>query len=209
MVLLDLCFKNISIFSMFLLISATNAEDYGKQGNTFEIQEQNLLEVIGDRLKEVDVEKWQKDFRHQVFKSIHKPKPTLLPYAKENRVYYYDPSITLQQNYFDHNGVIFARAGTRINPLDSVNLSNNLIFIDGNNKIQLNWALQQYHRNNGLVKIILLNGAIIDLMKDTKVRLYFDQNGFLVKKFNLRSIPAFISQEKRLLKIEEVVLNYE
>lgn len=194
---------------MFLLVSTVSARDYGKRGNTFEIHEQDLLEVIKKKLKEIDIEKWQQNFKQQVINSIYNPKPVLLPYAKENRVYYYDPSITLQRNYADHNGVVFARSGTRINPLDSVRLSSNLIFIDGKSKTQLDWALQQYHRNSGLVKIILLNGDVIDIMNNTNIRLYFDQGGLLVKKFKLQNIPALISQENMFLKIEEVVLDYE
>ena len=36
--------------------------------------------------------------------------------------------------------------------------------------------------------------------------VYFDQNGFLIDKFKLEHIPARLSQDGLLLKIEEVSL---
>lgn len=209
--LLNLYFRNIfvSFVVIFFIGFNANGKDYGKHGNTFEIQEQDLLEVIQGKLKEIDIEKWQEDFKQRAIKSANRPTPTKLPYAKENKIYYYDPSITLQRDYADNNGTIFARRGTKINPLERASLTSKLAFIDGDNKIQLDWALKQYRDNRGLVKIILLNGAVIDLINETNVRLYFDQKGLLVKKFNIQNIPALISQENNLLKIEEVALDYE
>lgn len=197
--LLVICFFFIQVF----------AKDFGKHGNTFEIQEQNLLEYIQMKLQEIDIEQWQQDFQERVKKSINRPTPTKLPYARENRIYYFDPSIVLQRDYADNRGVIFAKKGTKINPLDSIPLSNNLIFIDGDNKQHIDYAINYYKEKNGKVKIILTNGAVMDLMNNLKIRLYFDQQGLLIKKFRIKSIPAIVLQENKLLKIEEVVLDYD
>jgi conjugal transfer pilus assembly protein TraW len=185
------------------------AEDYGKYGNTYNIQEQDVLEYIQVKLQEMDMEKWQKDFEHNVKKSVNRPRPTILPYAQENKVYYYDPSITLQRDYANEKGVVFARKGTKINPLDKVALSGNLLFVDGDSERQLEFAVNYHNNNNGKTKIILTNGAIIDLMNKLSIRLYFDQKGLLVSKFQIKNIPAIVSQENKILKIEEVVLNYD
>jgi conjugal transfer pilus assembly protein TraW len=208
---LDLYFKNILVlFAAILFCGAgASAKDYGKQGNTFEIQEQDLLEVIQDRLKEIDAEKWQNDFKQRVVRSVHRPAPTRLPYARENQIRYHDPSITLQRDHADNRGFIFAKKGTKINPLEKASLASKLVFINGDSRVQLNWALERHRENKGLTKIILLDGAVIDLMNETNVRLYFDQKGLLARKFNLQNTPALISQENNLLKIEEVALDYE
>jgi conjugal transfer pilus assembly protein TraW len=194
---------------IFICFSSLHAEDYGKYGNTYQIQEEDLIEYIKTKLQEMDMEKWQNDFKEKSLKTANRPKPTILSYAKESRTYYYDPSITLKKDYADDKGKVFATKGTKINPLDTVSLSNNLIFIDGENKNQVEWALEQSKKFNGKVKIILTNGAIIDLMNETKTRLYFDQNSFLTSKFKIKNIPAIILQENKLLRIEEVVINYD
>ena len=41
--------------------------------------------------------------------------------------------------------------------------------------------------------IILVRGNIIDLMKDKKIRFFFDQNGILTEKFNLEYFGLLIS----------------
>lgn len=195
-------------FCLFLSTQSF-AKDFGIYGNVFEIEEEDLLEYIEKKLQTIDLEQWQKDFQESSKKSINRPTPTKLPYAKSNQVYYFDPSIVLKKDYTDNKGVVFAKKGTKINPLDKVSLSNNLIFIDGDNEKQIDFAIKYYKHNNGKVKIILTNGAVMDLMNKLKIKLYFDQQSLLVKKFHIKNIPTVVSQENRLLRIEEVVLNYE
>ena len=43
-------------------------------------------------------------------------------------------------------------------------------------------------------------------MRVKKVRLYFDQNGLLTKKFSIRAVPAFVEQEGKILKVREVAI---
>jgi conjugal transfer pilus assembly protein TraW len=38
------------------------------------------------------------------------------------------------------------------------------------------------------------------------VRFYFDQNGNLTRKFEIKSVPAIVEQEGKMLKISEVVI---
>lgn len=194
-----------SSFFSFIFLKEIKAEDYGVYGNTFEIEEQDLLENINEKLKTIDIDKWQNDFIEQSKKSINRPKYVILPEAKKEKIYYFDPSIILKKDYYDNKGTIFAKKGTKINPLDKVSLSRQLIFIDGEKEKQLNYAVDFYNKNDKKVKIILVNGAIIDLMKKYNIQLYFDQNSSLIKKFHIENLPAIVSQEGNLLKIKEVV----
>ena len=57
------------------------------------------------------------------------------------------------------------------------------------------------------VKIILVRGAILSLMKGHKRALYFDQQGVLTRYFGIKHVPAKITQEGKKLKVEEVFLN--
>jgi conjugal transfer pilus assembly protein TraW len=40
-----------------------------------------------------------------------------------------------------------------------------------------------------------------------KIRVYFDQGGALVRKFGISQVPAIVSQEGRMLKVNEVKVN--
>lgn len=199
----------LSFLLSFIFLKEIKAKDYGIYGNTFEIQEENLLEYINDKLKAMNLKELQRDFVEVSKNSIQRPKVTILPYAKNKRVYYFDPSIILKKDYSDNRGVIFAKKGDKINPLDKINLTKKLIFIDGDSREQIDYAINLYNASNGRVKIILIKGSIVDLINKLNIKIYFDQNSILVNKFSIKHISAIISQENKLLKIEEVVLNYD
>lgn len=197
-------------FLFFLLISnCVWSKDFGKFGNTFSIEEEDLLEVIQEKMETIDIETWKENFKKKSLETAMRPKGYKLPYAKEYKISYFDPKIILQKDYSDDKGRIFARKGTVINPLNNVSLLEKLIFIDGDNREQVNFALNEYKTNNEKVKIILINGSPIELMKEKKVRFYFDQGKILFNKFNFQNIPAIVSQKDKVLKIEEIVLKYE
>ena len=101
-----------------------------------------------------------------------------------------------------HKGNVFVKAGSVINPLNTHQLQNALIFIDGDDQLQINWVLQQPQKS----KIILVGGSPFDLMEVYERTFYFDQGGQLVKKLDIHHVPARVSQEGTKLKIEEVVV---
>ncbi len=71
-----------------------------------------------------------------------------------------------------------------------------LILIDGTKKEHLEWArsLRKGH------KWVLVKGNPIELEKKHKIPIYFDQYGVLVKTFNIKNVPAKVSQYKRQAK---------
>ena len=103
----------------------------------------------------------------------------------------------------EREDVVVAK-GTRVNPLHHQSFKQDLIFIDADIQSQLDWALEENRNTNAM--IILVKGSILQIMRDYKVRIYFDQNGFLLKSFNIEAVPARVSQEGDLLKIEELVI---
>ena len=80
------------LFIIFFLLSIKSAfcENYGTLGNTFLIQEEDLLEYIENKLKTIDIEKWQNEFKEEAIKSAKKPKGVILPNATKNKIYYFD-----------------------------------------------------------------------------------------------------------------------
>ena len=57
------------------------------------------------------------------------------------------------------------------------------------------------------VKIILVKGAILKLIKENKLELYFDQQGVLTRYFGIQHVPSKVTQEGKSLKVEEIDLN--
>jgi type-F conjugative transfer system protein TraW len=145
--------------------------------------------------------------KEKIFQQVNNPQSTKnLPKTLINRSWKYDPSVSLPHDLKDQNGKIFYKAHTKINPLEKIILTKSLIFINGLDQEQVKWALDKYQQRKGRVKIILTTGKIIDLMKAKKIRFYFDQNNFLIEKFDIKALPAIVEQEDKALKITEVAI---
>jgi len=210
---------------LFSITASQNsiARDYGQQGTVYPIVEQNFLKEIVTKLKEMEqngkLAEFQNGIKNKMVDSVNKPKPVAgITATKFAKSWLFDPTVFLDNDLADQNGRVFYRAGTKVNPLDHMALTKTLIFIDGDDEAQVKWALKQDKirkdskgnknktKTKTKTKIILVKGVIIDLMKQTKTRLYFDQNATLTKKFSIKHTPATVEQEGKKLRIKEVLL---
>tara|TARA_R110002096_G_scaffold14761_4_gene51997 strand:- start:296 stop:952 length:657 start_codon:yes stop_codon:yes gene_type:complete len=176
------------------------AEDYGTMGETFEIAEPDILEWLAARLEAAaadgSLDAMNEAFADRVERSVTRPTAVeFMRTAQEDRSWHYDPTITVPEDYADHRGVVFARAGDRVNPLDQVAMRRRYVFVDGDNADQVAWALAQYRDHDGMVSIVLTGGAPLDLMTEHQVRFYFDQKGFLTERLGIAAMPASMEQD--------------
>ncbi|MFC0589486.1 type-F conjugative transfer system protein TraW [Novosphingobium aquiterrae] len=191
------------------LISAVRAADYGQMGQTFPIIEADLLTTIETRLRTLEanggIERLQREMQKQAVASVQRPKRVdgMTP-ATTKREWLFDPSIVTEDDIVDAKGNRIAARGTRVNPLDMVQLSQALVFVDGDNAAELQWALRTW--NDTAAKIIFVSGSPFDAMKPWQRRFYFDQGGTLTSKFGIRHTPAVVSQAGASLKISEMPL---
>ena len=194
----------------WLLITA-KAKSLGTHGHTFEIQEPDLLKTLESKLhlleENGELEKHKEILLKKAEKAIHTPQPVAgITKATKNRTFYYDPSITIPYDLKDHQGRIFHKARTKINPLQHRSLSSTLIFIDGRDETQTSWVQETYIKPNHQSKIILTAGSPFELMETLKEPIYFDQGGTLTKKLGIKHVPAVVVQERLKLKVTEIVL---
>ena len=187
--------------------SAVHARDYGQQGTVFAVIERDLLEQIHSRLaaleKSGETARLNDKLKRQTIARVNRPQPVAsIVRASDNRSWTFDPTITLGADIRGANGELIHARGTRVNPLDSVSLRSELLFVDGDDPAQLAWALRQ----GPSAKLILVNGAPLELMKARQRRFYFDQGGKLVARFRIGAVPARVRQHGRLLEISEIAL---
>jgi conjugal transfer pilus assembly protein TraW len=78
-----------------------------------------------------------------------------------------------------------------------------LIFIDGDDESQVQWAISQTS------KIILINGAPLELEKLHNQLFYFDQGAVLTSKFGIEEVPAKVSQQGKKLLVEIVPISIQ
>lgn len=184
------------------------AADLGVQGSIYEIGEQNALEWITERLSVMqingEIEAQNQKLKNQALKTLEHPTPIYLKPTKQPRIFEKDLTITLSTDIKDTNEKIIHKAGTRINPLKNFWSGKSLIFFDGDDLEQLNWALQAYKNKNGLAKLVLIKGAPLELMRQYDIPFYFDQAGKLSQYFKLEQVPATVHQENDRLIISEI-----
>ena len=196
-----------ALLAVLLCPTEVLARDYGQRGTVFPVIERDLLEQIHSRLTQMErsgeTARLNEDLKRRTIARVNRPDPVAgIVRASEARRWQFDPTITLAADIRGAKGELIHAAGTRVNPLDSVGLRADLLFLDGDDPDQLAWALKQ----DTNAKLILVKGAPLELMKARQRRFYFDQGGKLTERFGIRSVPARVRQQGRLLEISEIAL---
>ncbi len=191
-------------------IAAETAEtvDFGVMGEVFPILEQNLIEVIMQKLQKLQadgkLEVYQKQIQDRVKNGIERPNPVKdVVHTQTPRSYTFDPSIVVTKDLKDQNGNVFYKSGTKVNPLTIRPMTKPLLLIDGDSTDHLTWAFKML-KTYPLAKIIFVKGAPLKIMKEIGLTVYFDQQGVICQKFGIKQVPALISQKDDLLLIQEM-----
>ena len=119
-----------------------HAVDYGVFGALFPVEEPSVLDTIMNRLTEMEgngeLAQMKQDMQDKARARVNRPIPvTGMRPAEIYRSYSADLSIVLDKDLSDHRGVVFARAGTRVNPLEHSRFNQRLVFIDGDDPDQV------------------------------------------------------------------------
>ena len=187
-------------------------KDFGVHGTSFNIKEVDLLDQIYTKLRllenEGKIQEHQEQIANKAKETIRRPPPVKdIINATKNRSFYFDPSISLDEDLRDDKGSMFYKAGTKINPLESVPLTKMLVFYNGESKEQEEWALGKYKSTMGRALLIMTSGAPLEKSEEIGFQIYFDQMGLITSKLGIKQVPAFVVQEGNRLKIEEVCLD--
>lgn len=189
------------------LAQPVHAVDYGVFGALFPVEEPSVLDTILGRLSEMEANgelaQMQKDMKDKARSRVNRPISVAgMRTAQEYRSYNVDLSIVLDRDLADHRGVVFAQAGTRVNPLDHSRFSQRLVFIDGDDPDQVSFAVEL--ANQEPVKLILVNGAPLELTETHQMLFYFDQGGVISERFGLTVVPSVVSRADPLMLVEEI-----
>lgn len=186
--------QNIGVFGPTYLIAEVDAFEWIVQQKLPELERNGEIDKMNAKLQQ------QSQFR------VENPIGATLPQATAPRLKYQSLIYTLARDIKDAKGRVLFKKAASINPTDVLPESNKLLlFIDGNNKAQVNFAVKQL-ANNNFIKIVLVAGRPLELMRKHKVNIYFDQHQRLVERFDIMALPAKVYRQKSNLVIEEVVI---
>lgn len=185
------------------------AKDLGTHGPLFEVEEPSLLDTIKYRLTEMEaageLDQMRQEMQDTTRAYVNRPRPVPgLGKAEEYSIWEVDLSITLTEDLVDHQGVVFARAGTVVNPMAYSRFNKRIVLIDGDDPDQVSFALSDGDELNTL--LVLVNGDPLGLMREHGRRFYFDQDAVLVNRFGIQNVPAVVQRADPLMQVEEIAL---
>ena len=185
--------------------SAASAKDLGVRGATWSVAEPDLLAEIETRLLEMQrsgaLARLQAEARERARSRLEEPEPVpgIAP-AREERSRTFDPAIVVERDIRTPDGILIAAAGTRVDPLERVGLTRDLLFVDGRRDAEIAWALG----HGRPAKIVLLAGRPLELMRRHGHPFFFDSGGWLAARFGLHFTPALVEQDGTRLRITEI-----
>ncbi len=220
----SVCFKPLSLLSpgIFLLglllcssasaVSAgTVSTDLGVVGKVYPVAERSLLAALMERLRQAqssgEFARIEQAARQRWQTYAQQPPGQHFPRAPKTRTRQLDMTLTVEHNLADADGNVFAKAGTRVNPLAMMQLSKDILLFDAADAAQAVWAKQYITTSKRPVKPILTAGPVLQLMQDWNVQLWFDQGGYLAKRFRIEYLPVVLRQRGELLELEEVAVH--
>ncbi len=195
---------------LFSLSPIAHAEELGIVGPAYDIAESDLLEVIQSRLNQMEksgeLARKQGEYRDRVVGAIEKPKPVPgLKATAAKRTYFIDPTWTLDRDIRSADGALLFARGLKVNPLDHTSLREKLVFFDGRDRRQASFAKQLLRNQDRAVKPIMVAGEPLNLMRDWKRQVFYDQGGTLVRRLGIRQVPAVVIQDGKRLRVDEVI----
>ena len=200
--------------ALYALLIATqvglaHAEDLGVIGKTYDIAERDLIEAMKDKLHQMEksgeLARKQTEYKNRVISGIEHPNP--IPGIKTTEVantHYYDPSMIVDRDIVTAEGKLMYPRGTKVNPLDYIGWNKYLLFVDGRDQKQLDLTKRITAASDRPVKLVLVAGEPLNLMRKWKKQVYYDQGGILTRRFAITRVPAMVRQEGRRLRIDEL-----
>lgn len=184
---------------------ASQGTDLGVLGDTYDIEETDIVELIKRRIIEKkesgELDQLHDDMKSRAKSYARRPPGSDLPRASKYEVTEIVPQYTLKEDQYLPDGSLLYPKGTTVNPLKIKALTKMLCFIDADDSEQLRWAID-HCTDKPEDKVILTKGDTVEAGKALDKHVYFDQLG-LVDRLGIEALPATLRQEGKALYVEE------
>jgi conjugal transfer pilus assembly protein TraW len=187
--------------------------NFGKQGSTSYVAEENIIHVLQQRMMSLDME----DKKQKAVDGFWgKQKFVTIPNNKEEQVFYINPTVKVSKDIVNPNGDVLASAGQVMNPLTTAPSKNTYYLFDANNEAHVNWALSRVDKSlTQGIQMFMTSGLDKDKGWEqlSSLRQSFSREIYLipqqmVDRFKITGLPAIVSTDnnKGLLKIHLIDL---
>ena len=206
------------IATCLLLASLAHAEDLGVFGTVSRPDPDGraqLKEVFQQKYRTGEVDAFWKTYQAKTIEAIKHPAPLGVRSSYEFSSELINLKYVTPIDFKDETGKVIVRRGTVIEPLKLKPLAFGLIFIDGRDQRQINYAIARSAKDH--LKIVLTAGSAFDLRvryKDViwlggkSIPFYFDQRKMIINSLkanygiNIDHVPAALFQKGSQLELD-------
>ena len=194
------------------------AQDIGIKNNTYALDldaRNQIRNIVLQKYSTGEVQKFWNLYANKSVSMIKNPQP-LSGISTDHtiRTELVEMKYSIEQDYLDANGRLIIKKGTTIEPLKIMNLKYAILFIDGRDQQQIDYALREIKRQP--LKIVLTAGSAYELrvkyknlnwMGSNTVPFYFDQRKMIIDQLsrlyhiNIRTVPVKLTQKNSLLEL--------
>lgn len=189
----------IALLTVFTLCSQAHALVVGREGVTYAIKEKDMLDVIRNRLSEVDLQKLQDDLQAALKEEVKsfrlRDSVSGLPPATKDRQYRVDLTYTVPQDIQDLHGNVIYPKGHKLNPLkvladQGISYPLMILVINGEREAELEWfARSQF--DNPRVKVLITDGYPYQLAERLK-RPVYHLTASIKERFKVEETPSLV-----------------
>ncbi|CAE6841809.1 conjugal transfer protein [Paraburkholderia aspalathi] len=200
------------------LASVTHAEDLGIKAQTYALDRdagEQIKDVMRQKQASGEMAQFWKTYRDRTIDSIKNPPPLGIKSDYTARTELRPLQFVIPEDYKDQSGRVIVTRGTVVEPLKIMPLTYGLLFIDGNDPKQVEYAIKRSESEP--LKIVLTAGSPY-LMRikyrnvpwhgGMGVPFYFDQRKMIISTLSklygveINSVPAALFQQGDKLAIQ-------
>lgn len=191
-------------FSQAVRLAQVDYPTFSASGPVYDIQEPNLMEVINQKMAGFDGAPMIEKAKEKVL-SGNEPR-VILDLAFESKSYMVDPTTTISEDLV-FEGVMFAPAGTTINPLTIMPLTNAYAFVDLSLPEHIE-QLRLWRKIHPGMRV--MSTTIVEAKKQGAIMNEFgfvsQINDLVMTRFGLSEIPAIAYQVDDKLRVDVVAV---
>ena len=214
----------LAALSMAAAMPPAHAETLGVRGRTYapdaDAREQ-FKDVVRRKQASGELDRFWVEYRDKAVRDIKHPAPLAIRTSYGRRSIFNPARFTISSDYRDQNGALLVARGTVIEPLRRLPLTTGLIFADGRDLAQIDYAVKRSQAEP--LKIVLTAGSALALRQRYRehgavgslggkggkgVPFYFDQRAMVINSLKalygleISSVPALLRQEGSGLRVE-------
>ncbi|AGG89115.1 TrbC family F-type conjugative pilus assembly protein [Rhodanobacter denitrificans] len=191
---------------------ATRDGDLGTYGRMSSVIEENMTAYLADRVKHFDWSGYTQRAVAGFWRGLAMPS---VPHASTSETYQIDPTITVTHDIRTPDGIVLARAGQKVNPLDTAPIAETLLVFDASDADERAFARHQVQLAAGK-PIVAMSTTVPATAGDgwatwrawqaevgTHLFAYLPA---MAKRLNLTGSPSIVRQEGRLLTVQQIAL---